>query len=269
MLKFKTITKAVHKRDLYKFHILINEYGEIIFEKLKDVSGISNTENLYFLLLTELWNEKEYVIEHISQFDDYIDFKLDLIKKESVCLTLTKIKSFPSLADENIDLSILKERQTIHRNEIIINSILIDNFKNEINTDDFKFKIVVPVIKRAMETNGMFYNLTHSSHYAFFIYLVTEKKIYVKSLNIKFEQLPDTRAYSEHNLNSLSEVKIMASESLESISREFRLEFTDSQPLILLSEYSIESRDIKNYILKYASDKSIPVIDFPKNYDLL
>lgn len=269
MLKFKTVTKAVHNKDLFKFHALITEYGQVIFEKLDAVSGDSNTENMYFLLLTELWNEKETVIEHISQFDDYIDFKLDLIKKEAYTLKLEKIKSFPSLTDENIDLSILKQREIVHRNEIIINYILIDAFKTEVGDTSFKFTKVVPTTQRAMECNGLFYTLTHVGHYCFFVYLATENKLYVKSLNIKFEKMPDTKDYSEYNLNTLSEVKIIENEHLEPIAREFRLDFTDSSPLVIVEEHTIESRDIKNYILDYAKEHAIPVVDYKRSHDFI
>ncbi|MGL4654865.1 MAG: hypothetical protein ACRCWM_03105 [Sarcina sp.] len=269
MLKFKTVTKAVQKRDLFKFHALITEYGQVIFDKLDAISGNSNTENMYFLLLTELWNEKEFVIEHISLFDDYIDFKLDLIKKESTTLKLEKIKSFPSLTEENIDLSILKQREIVHRNELIINYILIDDFKSEVNDTNFKFTKVVPTTERAMECNGLFYTLTHSNHYAFFVYLVTEEKLYVKSLNIKFEKMPDTKDYSEYNLNTLSEVKIIENENLEPIAREFRLDFTNSSPLVIVEEHTIESRDIKNYILNYAKEHDIAVVDYKRSHDFI
>ncbi|MGL4762436.1 MAG: hypothetical protein ACRCWG_13395 [Sarcina sp.] len=269
MLKFKTVTKAIHANDLYKFHTLINEYGDVIFEKLDEVSGDSDTENLYFLLLTELWNEKESVIEHISQFDDYIDFKMDLIKKEAACLTLDTIKSFPSLADENIDLTVLKQRAIVHRNERVLNYILIENFKTELGISNTKFEKVVPIMKRAMENNGIFYTITHSSQFAFFIYISTGEKLYVKSLNIRFEHLIGTVENSEYNLNALTEVEIQENKSLETISREFRLDFTDSKPLVLLEERSIECRDIKNYILDFAKDNAIPIANHEKKYESL
>ena len=269
MLKFKTVTKAVHAKDLYKFHTLINEYGEIIFEKLDEVSGDSNTENLYFLLLTELWNEQESVIEHISQFDDYIDFKMDLLRKEAICLKLDVIKSFPSLADENTDLTILKQRAIVHRNERVLNYILIEKFKTELGIKETKFEKVVPVMKRAMENNGVFYTITHSSQFAFFIYISTGEKLYVKSLNIKFEHLIGTVENSEYNLNALTEIEIPENKALETIAREFRLDFTDSKPLVLLEERSIECRDIKNYILDFAKDKGITITDYEKKHKSL
>lgn len=137
MLKFKTVTKAVLNRDLFKYHTLINKYGQVIFDKLDEISGDSNTENMYFLLLTELWDEREVVIEHISQFDDYIDFKLDLIRKEAVVLKLEKLATSPSLADENIDLTILKQREITHLNSLIINNILQDS-KDEALITNYK-----------------------------------------------------------------------------------------------------------------------------------
>lgn len=92
MLKFKTLTKAAQNQDISKFQDLINEYGQVIFDKLDLLKGTSNTENLYFLLLTNLWSEKENITEHISLFDDYIDFKLNSLKRVDVTLNLENLK---------------------------------------------------------------------------------------------------------------------------------------------------------------------------------
>ncbi|MGL4452915.1 MAG: hypothetical protein ACRCTZ_17260 [Sarcina sp.] len=123
MLKFKTLTKAAQNKDISKFQDSITEYGQVIFDKLDILKGDSNIENLYFLLLTNLWNEKENITEHIALFDDYIDFKLNSIKQASINLKLEKNENLLSLSDVNINLEILKERKINYLNELVINYI--------------------------------------------------------------------------------------------------------------------------------------------------
>ncbi|MGL5576017.1 MAG: hypothetical protein ACRDCW_10790 [Sarcina sp.] len=123
MLKFKTLTKAAQNKDISKFQDSITKYGQVIFDKLDVLKGNSNIENLYFLLLTNLWNEKENITEHIALFDDYIDFKLNSIKQASINLKLEKNENLLSLSDININLEVLKERKINYLNELVINYI--------------------------------------------------------------------------------------------------------------------------------------------------
>lgn len=261
MIKFKKVSDAVMESDLYKFHQLINKYGQDILDKLIPLKEECDEDKLYFLLLSNLWYEKGSVLTHIPRFDDYIDYKIIEIKNSSKNLTLTNIKSFPSLTDENTDLTILKERRIYHLNELVINYILIKEFKIESGASNVKFEKVVPYVKRGL-INGLFSKIGTSENpeHCFYVYLVTSEQIYVKPLTIKYTKVISMPSFIAYDLNSFTELKILTNESIENpLFRKYIAEFKDSKPLCMFAQNSIESAEVKEFITEEAKFKNIEI----------
>ena len=262
MIKFKKVSDSALQNDLYKFHQLINNYGEDISEKLTRVSDSYDNDKLYFLLLTELWYEKGAVLSHISQFDDYIDYKIISIKEKSQNLEVENLKLNTTLRDDAMDLSLIKEKRILHMNKIIINYILLKEFKAEVSISNAKFEKVVPYTKKAFITRELlsFLNKAETSEYYLYLYLVTDEHIYVKPLTIKYQKTSLNTEFKVYNLSSFICLKAIANEKIEPLSREYIMEFSDSNPLHMLAQTSLASADVKRFITEEAKFRNIEII---------
>ena len=262
MIKFKKVSDSVLQNDLYKFHQLINKYGQDVSDKLLKVVDTYDIDKLYFLLFTELWYEKGAVLSHISQFDDYIDYKIISIKEKSKNLKTENLKINTTLRDDAINLSVVKEKRILHINKIIINYILLKEFKAEVAISDVKFEKVVPYTKKAFISRELvsLLNKTETSEYYLYLYLITDNHIYVKPLTIKYEKPPLNTDFKIYNLNNFKCLKTIINNNIEPLFREYILEFSDCDSLHMLAQTSLSSADVKEFITEEAKFRNIEII---------
>ncbi|MGL5634314.1 MAG: hypothetical protein ACRCX8_04610 [Sarcina sp.] len=261
MFDFKEFIEVVEKRDLYEFNQLTNKCGEEIFDYLKEIRKDFDTEVLYFEVLTELWGETTETLKGIERFKDYIALKQEKFKTRPKNFLDQKVKSFTSFSSPGINIFQIKKRKNIYRNEFVINYIMISDFKSQLAVEKFNFEKIVSLDMNMFAPIGPIYNDVNYTDFAYFIYLISDDKIYLEPLTKEYKKIEYKEAYLEYDMNLLSRIAVKDSEKTMYIDKEFILEFSDGKELHLFKGPCLEARAIKNYFLNVSKAKKIDIVD--------
>lgn len=261
MFDFKEFIEVVEHRNLYEFQQLANKCGREIFDYLKDIRKDFDTEVLYFEVLTELWEETKESLEGIERFKEYIGLKQEKFKNRPKNFLDQKVKSFTSLSNPEVNIFQVKKKKNLYRNEFVINYIMISDLKKQLNIDKFNFEKIVSLDMTMFAPIGPIYNDVNYTEFAYFIYLISDEKIYLEPLTKEYRSIGYKEAYLEYDMNLLSRIAVKESPKTIYIDREFILEFEDGKELHLFKGPSLEARAIKNYFLNVSKAKKIEIVD--------
>lgn len=241
----KKLIDTLNNRDIYGFRLEIDKIGNEILEKIRDNKyDDKDVFNIYFETLKDLWSLKNNKINSVTDLEKYLDTKIENRKSIEDYKLFDNRKSFLSLNDKSISKKARLNRYLLYLNELIIEEILLDDFKNTIGEKKIEFERVISCRKRVVTPKGISYNNEINEVYIK-LYLISKNFIYEKPLNIRYKNIFKDKPYKIYSMNEIEAMK-------NKNNKEMIILFTDGDILAFKENNTIEEKAIKEYFFKKA-----------------
>ncbi|MGL4742112.1 MAG: hypothetical protein ACRC41_15135 [Sarcina sp.] len=273
-MRTSAIRNIITTKNIYSFKFFLYKDKNKIYDIIRRKFIGEDVYNVYFKIMTDLWYGKILLKTEMS-IEKVLEIYITRIYEAPIYNLFDRRKSFPSLNDITLDESVLISRKLLYVNEIILETLLLDQFQDEINEPVIEYKKLVSFVKRNITANGEVYDREETLRYREHLYIVTDRKIYIKKLNTRFEVYKDEANYkvykfsdiiayrfidnrsSREKVSKLSGTRI---DSLGKFERPLELVFSNGEVLTLMEGVRVESVDLKKYIAsrldyKYAIKK--------------
>lgn len=273
-MRTSAIRNIITTKNIYSFKFFLYKDKNKIYDIIRRKFIGEDVYNVYFKIMTDLWYGKILLRTEMS-IEKVLEIYITRIYEAPLYNLFDRRKSFPSLNDITLDESVLVSRKLLYVNEIILETLLLDQFQDEINEPVIEYKKLVSFVKRNITANGEVYDREETLRYREHLYIVTDRKIYIKKLNTRFEVYKDEANYkvykfsdiiayrfidnrsSREKVSKLSGTRI---DSLGKFERPLELVFSNGEVLTLMEGVRVESVDLKKYIAsrldyKYAIKK--------------
>ncbi|WP_297634424.1 hypothetical protein [uncultured Clostridium sp.] len=239
----KKIIDTLKNKDIYGFRLEIDKIGKEILEKIQD-NKYDNKDvfNIYFETLKDLWSLENNKINSLADLEKYLDTKVKNRKNIEDYRLFDNRKSFLSLNDKSISKKARLNRYLLYLNELIVEEILLDDFKNTIGEKKIEFERVISCRKRVVTPKGIAYNNELNEVYIK-LYLISKNFIYEKPLNIKYINIYKDKPYKIYSMNEIEAMKNKGN-------KEMIILFTDGDILSFKENNKIEEKEIKEYFFK-------------------
>ncbi|WP_297522307.1 hypothetical protein [uncultured Clostridium sp.] len=258
MCKLKKFTQIISDQDLFKFHLLLTKEGLNILNKIE--STVLDTQiirNTYFLLFYNLWNTETYKLKKYDTLIDYINCNIDKYSLEAKSLSLPEIHDFFKILPTNEKDSIIKKRESNYINELIINNILLNKFKKELNLKDCFYEILLNSFsKRKTEfrdSTGLIQSKSNDSRTCYHAYIITLDKIYFKKLDFKYQEISS----EEFSLNDIKFISFVGPRHYSDFSRNMVITFSHFRDIGIFQNQDYDSRKLKEVLLLLLESKNI------------
>lgn len=165
-----------------------------------------------------------------------------------------KKRTFPSLTDSTLSNEAIIQRHLLYIREILIEKILIENFKKEVQSDNISFSKILSLRNKIIGSNGYVYNRTLTWNYRLYIYLLDEYNIYIKPLNMIYETILDNPKYTRIKISDIKSFKLSNSNFSEN---PFIIKYNERDELHIQKSKKIEFIELKEYLLKVLKENQI------------
>ncbi|MGL5765492.1 MAG: hypothetical protein ACRCX8_07620 [Sarcina sp.] len=273
-MRTSAIRNIIITKNIYSFKFFLYKDKNKIYEIIRRKFIGEDVYNVYFKIMIDLWYGKIFLKTEMS-IEKVLEIYIAKIYEAPVYNLFDRRKSFPSLNDITLDGSILVSRKLLYVNEIILETLLLEQFQDEINEPVIEYKKLVSFVKRNITAKGEVYDREETIRYREHLYILTDRKIYIKKLNTRFEVYKNEESYkvykfsdiiayrfidnrsSREKVSKLSGTRI---DSLGKFERPLELVFSNGEVLTLMEGVRVEFIDLKKYIAsrldyKYAIKK--------------
>ncbi|MGL4991637.1 hypothetical protein [Cetobacterium sp.] len=273
-MRTSAIRNIIITKNIYSFKFFLYKDKNKIYEIIRRKFIGEDVYNVYFKIMIDLWYGKILLKTEMS-IEKVLEIYIAKIYEAPVYNLFDRRKSFPSLNDITLDGSILVSRKLLYVNEIILETLLLEQFQDEINEPVIEYKKLVSFVKRNITAKGEVYDREETIRYREHLYILTDRKIYIKKLNTRFEVYKNEESYkvykfsdiiayrfidnrsSREKVSKLSGTRI---DSLGKFERPLELVFSNGEVLTLMEGVRVEFIDLKKYIAsrldyKYAIKK--------------
>lgn len=241
----KKFIDTLKNRDIYGFRLEIDKIGNEILDKIRNNKyDDKDVFNIYFEALKDLWSLKNNKINSLTDLEEYLDTKIENRKSIEDYRLFDNRKSFLSLNDKSISKKARLNRYLLYLNELIVEEILLDEFKDSIDEKKIEFERVISCRKRVVTPKGIEYNNELNEVYIK-LYLISKNFIYEKWLNIRYINIFKDKPYKVYNINEIEAMKNKGN-------KELIILFMDGDILSFKENNTLEENAIKEYFFKKA-----------------
>ncbi|MGL4990587.1 MAG: hypothetical protein ACRC57_05365 [Sarcina sp.] len=264
MCKIKKFVEIAQTKNLFAFHTLINKEGEHFYDYL--ISRFEENDicyNLYFLLIYNLWFENNSSIKNFNSIDSYIHSSISKFSEKAKFLSLEKIPDFPSLYDTTQKKNIIKKRKINYMNERIINHIILNEFKNELNIKDCFYEVVTNTVNSRRtdirNLSGSIFTKSKDSHAIYYVFIITINSIFMKKLDIEYNNVSSEQGYDEFNFSDLKFISFVGPKGYKVLNKFMVLTFNHFDDLIIPQSKSIHMYSLKRALILLLDSKNVPI----------
>lgn len=254
-MKNKKLITIISHNDVYKFEEIIEKFTPQIYQIIKKYYNDNNKiYNAFYNLLSEIWcNNISPQFVNVD-FLEYIEIQVKNLTSINDYNLFEKKRTFPSLTDSTLSNESIIQRHLLYLREILIEEILIENFKKEVQSDNISFSKILSLRNKIIGSNGYVYNRTLTWNYRLYIYLLDEYNIYIKPLNMIYETILDNPKYTRIKISDIKSFKISNSNFSEN---PFIIKYNERDELHIQKSKKIEFIELKEYLLKVLKENQI------------
>lgn len=264
MCKIKKFIELAQTKNLFAFHTLINKEGEHFYDYL--ISRFEENDicyNLYFLLIYNLWFENNSNIKNFNSINDYIHSNISKFSEKAKFLSLEKISDFPSLHDITQKKSTIKKRKFNYMNERIINHIILNEFKKQLNIKNCFYEVVTNTVNSRRtdirNLSGSIFTKSKDSHAVYYVFIITINNIFMKKLDIQYNNISNEQKYYEFNFSDLKFISFIGPRGYKVLDKFMVLTFNHFDDLIIPQSKSTQMNSLKRALLLLLDSKNIPI----------
>ena len=248
MCKLNKYIKAIEEENIFTFHLLINKYGEEIFNGIStEIPEENLKESIYFLILVNLWNSNKRILKKYIDLKEYIKENIKVVYDDAQKLILENINDFLEQKEN------LKGLRKIHyMNERIINNLLITDVKAGLKIKECFYEIVLNSVSgRVTETRtntGLIHSRsTNKNLCCYYVYIITLDKIYVRGYNIYFKKVLDS--YKEFPHKDIDSISFVGTREMNLLERNMVLTFKQFKDIVVFKSKNLKTIQFKKALL--------------------